>query len=108
MSGIAGALYAFNVGSIFPDAFGLHSLLNIFIIVFIGGTYTMWGPAVFAPILWGIPLILPEALSESKDLIYGGILIAILLWRPEGAITRTFVARLSRLIGRRFGRSEAY
>jgi branched-chain amino acid transport system permease protein len=107
LSGVAGAIYAFNVGSIFPDAFGLNGLLNVFIIVFIGGTSTMWGPAIFAPILWGIPLILPEAVAESKDLIYGGILIAILLWHPEGAISRPFINRLNRFMCNLLGKTDS-
>jgi branched-chain amino acid transport system permease protein len=92
LSGLAGAIFAFTVGSLFPDAFGLHQLLNIFIIVFVGGTYTMWGSLIFAPILWGIPLILPESIARSKDLIYGGLLIAILIARPEGVIGRPMIA----------------
>lgn len=98
LSGVAGALYAFNIGSVFPDAFGLSALLNVFIIVFIGGTYTIWGAAVFAPILWGIPLILPEYLADSKDLIFGAILIGILLSRPEGVMTRPIVYRFSKSV----------
>jgi branched-chain amino acid transport system permease protein len=105
LSGTAGAIFAFTVGVIFPDAFGLHQLLNIFIIVFVGGTYTMWGAVIFAPILWGIPLILPESIAESKDLIYGGLLIVILISRPEGVVSRPMTTWIRNTIIHLFGRT---
>jgi branched-chain amino acid transport system permease protein len=94
LSGLAGALYAFTVGAIFPAAFGFSLLLMIFPIVFVGGNFTMWGAVIFAPILWGIPLILPEGIAEWKDLIYGALLIIILILRPEGVISKEFVRKV--------------
>jgi branched-chain amino acid transport system permease protein len=91
LSGAAGALYAFTVGSVFPAAFGFSFLLIIFPIVFIGGNFTMWGAVFFAPILWGIPLILPEAIAEWKDVIFGTLLICILIFRPEGVVSKQVV-----------------
>jgi branched-chain amino acid transport system permease protein len=91
LSGAAGALYAFTVGSVFPAAFGFSFLLTIFPIVFIGGNFTMWGAVFFAPILWGIPLILPEAIAEWKDVIFGTLLICILIFRPEGVVSKQVV-----------------
>ena len=91
LSGTAGALYAFTVGSVFPDAFGFSTLLVVFPIVFIGGNLTMWGTAVLAPILWGIPLVLPEAIVDWKDVVYGAILICVLIVMPEGVISKGLV-----------------
>ena len=95
LSGFAGALYAFTVGSVFPAAFGFSFLLTIFPIVFIGGNLTMWGAVVFAPILWGIPLILPQAIAEWKDIIYGALLICILIFRPEGVINKEIIHKVN-------------
>jgi branched-chain amino acid transport system permease protein len=94
LSGVAGALYAFTVGSVFPAAFGFSILLTVFPIVFVGGNFTMWGAVVFAPILWGIPLIMPEAVVEWKDIIYGALLICILIFRPEGVISKQMVRNI--------------
>ena len=105
LSGIAGAIFAFTIGVIFPDAFGLQQLLNIFIIVFGGGTYAMWGAVIFALILWGIPLILPESIADSKDLICGGLLIVILISRPEGVISRPMITWIRNTILNNFGRA---
>ena len=92
LSGIAGSLYALTVGSVFPDAFSFSMLLLAFSAVFVGGSLTMWGCLVFAPLLWGFPLVLPEAIAEWKDIIYGAILICILIVRPEGVIDKETVA----------------
>jgi branched-chain amino acid transport system permease protein len=51
----------------------------------------MWGAVFFAPILWGIPLILPEAIAEWKDVIFGTLLICILIFRPEGVVSKQVV-----------------
>ena len=107
MGGLAGAIYAFAIGSIFPAAFGLSLLLYVFATVFVGGPLTMWGVVVFAPILWGLPLIIPTAMAEWRDIMYGALLILIIILRPEGVITKAMVRRfsisskmwLSRLIG---------
>lgn len=102
LSGIAGAIFAFTVGSIFPAAFGFSILLNICVMVFVGGTFTMWGAVVFAPILWGIPLILPEGVAEWREVIYGGLLIVILIWQPEGVIGKATTSSLKRRFSRLF------
>jgi branched-chain amino acid transport system permease protein len=94
-SGVAGALYAFIVGSIFPGAFSFSILMMIFSAVFVGGNLTMWGAVLFAPILWGIPLILPEAIAEWKDIIYGTLLICILISRPEGVVNKEMVRKVA-------------
>jgi len=94
LSALAGALYAFAVGSVFPDAFGFSILVVIFPIVFIGGTLTMWGTVVMAAVLWGIPLVLPEAVIDWKDVIYGAILVCVLDLRPEGVVSKELVRKV--------------
>ena len=88
LGSVAGALYAFTLGAITPDNFSFQILLLAFPIVFIGGNFTMWGVLIFAPILWGVPLILPEMAAQWKDYIYGGLLIVVLIARPEGVISK--------------------
>jgi hypothetical protein len=48
----------------------------------------MWGPAVFAPILWAFAVFIPEEVGKYKDVIYGILLIVILIVRPEGALDK--------------------
>ena len=60
-------------------------------IIFVGGYATMWGSVVLAPILFGIPLLFPSAIQSWRIVIYGGLLILVLVLKPEGFITRRFV-----------------
>lgn len=91
LSGLAGAIFTFKVRALFPDAFGFSVLINVAVMVFVGGTLTMWGVVIFGPILWGIPLILPNVVAEYHEIIYGCLLIIILIWRPEGVVGKNTV-----------------
>jgi len=99
LSGFAGAIFAFQVGSLFATAFGFAMLLNTVVIVFAGGAATMWGVLLLAPIIWGFPLILPQAVAEWKDVIYGVTLAAIMIFRREGLITKSTVRMVATRLG---------
>lgn len=88
---LAGVLYASRMGAIIPGYFGFPLLLLLFTFFFVGGSTTMWGVVAFAPALWAWPLFLPEAVANEKNIIYGSLLIAVLLLRPEGVIDKRVV-----------------
>lgn len=98
ISGLAGAIYAFQVGSVFPSAFGFSLLLSLCCYLFVGGTFTMWGVVVSVPLLWGMGIILPNEISKWRDLMFGVILVVTLILRPEGAITKETISKIHRLI----------
>lgn len=91
MGAVAGVLYAFTIRTVIPVYFGFPFLLAITTFIFVGGYTTMWGVIVFTPILWGIPLILPESFAAYRNFIYGVLLMGTLLLRSEGAIDRRFL-----------------
>ncbi len=91
MGAVAGVLYAFTIRTVIPIYFGFPFLLAITTFIFVGGYTTMWGVIVFTPILWGIPIILPEAFVAYRNFIYGVLLMGTLLLRSEGAIDRRFL-----------------
>jgi branched-chain amino acid transport system permease protein len=91
IGGIAGVLYAYTLGSIFPEAFGASLILVTFAIVIFGGIQTMWGIIIAAPILWGISRTLPESFKEFSIISYAVLLIVVLIARPTGIITRRSV-----------------
>jgi len=92
---IAGVLFAMVVRNITPKHFSFSMLLSVYCFYFVGGSSTMWGILVFAPILWGFPLLLPENIAAWKDTIYGMLLIIIMIARPEGIITKKWVGDIS-------------
>ncbi len=96
IGGLAGVLYAFTFGGVFPEAFGFNLILYGMTILTVGGMYTMWGPIIAAPILWVFTQILPDSLKTFGIIIYGALLIVMLLARPSGVIDRGTARAVSR------------
>jgi branched-chain amino acid transport system permease protein len=92
---LAGVLFAFNLGAIYPDSFGFKLMLYATTVLFVGGRYTMWGAIIAAPILFGLPQWLPQTLAQYSNIIYGALLVVVLLMRPQGVITRGVLRRIS-------------
>jgi branched-chain amino acid transport system permease protein len=99
---IAGALYANTMRMLVPRHFSFGVLLNIYCFLFVGGTSTMWGILIVAPVLWGFPVLLPEQIAAWKDFIYGMLLICSMLFWPEGLITKKFLWNARVFIKRSF------
>jgi branched-chain amino acid transport system permease protein len=87
LAGLAGSLYAHYITFIDPESFGLHTSILILAMVVLGGMGSIPGSALGAVIL----TILPELLRQThgyQDLIYGGLLVVLLIWRPQGVLGR--------------------
>jgi ABC-type branched-subunit amino acid transport system permease subunit len=87
LTGIAGALYAMMLGFIAPTNFTFGDSLILVSIVLLGGIGNVWGLVVATTIV----IILPEklqAIQEFRFLLYAGMVILILLFRPEGLLPR--------------------
>ncbi|MDD2903135.1 MAG: branched-chain amino acid ABC transporter permease [Syntrophales bacterium] len=87
LAGLAGSLYAHYITFINPESFGLHTSILALCMVVLGGMGSIAGAVVGALAL----TVLPELLRSFKayqDLIYGGLLVALLIWRPEGLLGR--------------------
>ena len=96
IGGMTGVLYAFLIGNLFPEFFTFHVIGTLMCMLFVGGYTTMWGVVISAPILGGLPLLLPSAVASWRQVIYGVLLILIILLRPEGLITRRMLSSLKR------------
>jgi branched-chain amino acid transport system permease protein len=82
-SGLAGAIFAARLGSIFPHSFNLTISINVLSLIIVGGLGSLPGVVVGATVLVGLPELLRE-FAEYRLLIYGALLIAMMLSRPEG------------------------
>jgi branched-chain amino acid transport system permease protein len=94
---MAGSLYAHFLAFISPNAFSLMFSILLLMMVVIGGSETIWGAVVGAAIL----TLLPEYLRSLEDfeiLVYGAILLAVLLFMPQGILEG-----VRRLLGKRKG-----
>jgi branched-chain amino acid transport system permease protein len=85
LAGLAGSLFAHYIKHINYESFGLHSSILILCMVVLGGMGSILGSVVGAIIL----TVLPETLRQFhayQDLIYGGLLVALLVLRPQGLL----------------------
>lgn len=81
--GLAGAIFAAKLGSIFPSSFQLLISINVLSLIIVGGLGSIPGIIVGAFALVGVPELLRE-FSEYRLLLYGIALIVMMLVRPEG------------------------
>ena len=92
MAALAGGIYAHYISFIDPTSFTIMESIFIISIVIIGGAGSLWGPVLGAVVLVTLPEILrfigmpAEIAGNVRQIIYGGLLIAFMLWRPKGFI----------------------
>ncbi len=82
-SGLAGAIFASKLTSIFPHSFNLIVSINVLSLIIVGGIGSLPGVIVGAFILVGLPELLRE-FAEYRMLMYGALLITMMLAKPEG------------------------
>ncbi|MGE5336843.1 MAG: branched-chain amino acid ABC transporter permease [Gemmatimonadota bacterium] len=81
--GLAGAIFASFVGSVFPQSFQLIISINVLSLIIVGGMGSMPGVIVGALVLVGLPELLRE-FSDFRYLVYGAALVYMMRKRPEG------------------------
>ncbi len=104
LAGLAGALYAHQYNYIEIQYFNILISIFVLLYVLIGGTQTAFGPLFGAALFTFLPEILrlPELtgltelqfLADWRWVIFGTFLVAVMVFRPEGLITRARVDRL--------------
>ncbi|MYM56338.1 branched-chain amino acid ABC transporter permease [Thalassovita mangrovi] len=85
--GVAGSLYGMMISFIAPNSFTFADSLLMVSIVLLGGLGSLWGTAVAAVIV----VLLPEKLQilqEYRFLLFSGLVIVMLLYRPQGLLPR--------------------
>jgi branched-chain amino acid transport system permease protein len=82
-SGLAGAIFAARLGTIFPHSFSLLISINALALIIVGGLGSIPGVIVGAIVLVGLPELLRE-FTEYRLLMYGILLIVMMLLKPEG------------------------
>ncbi len=97
-AGLAGTLYAFLIGSLFPEFFNLGVIGTLMCMLFAGGHSTMWGVVISVPVFQGLHLILPSAVASWLQVIYAVTLIVVILVLPGGLITKRMLVK----VGERF------
>lgn len=83
LGGAAGGLYCVVLGRITPEEFGMTAVLLHFLIVVIGGLGSFLGLIISSILITILPEVL-RAFAEFQEILYGGIIILIILFGPEG------------------------
>ncbi len=82
-SGLAGAIFASKLGTIYPHSFSLLISINVLALIIVGGMGSIPGVIIGSLALVGLPELLRE-FAEFRLLVYGAVLVAMMLLRPEG------------------------
>jgi branched-chain amino acid transport system permease protein len=82
---LGGALLGVKLGSLTPASFEYIVSITVLSIVILGGMGSIPGVVVGALVLIGLPGLLRE-FEEYRQLIYGAVLVAIMILRPQGLI----------------------
>jgi len=90
MAAISGVIYAYYISFIDPTSFTVMESIFIISIVIIGGAGSLKGPILGAVVLVTLPELLrflgmPSSIAANmRQILYGGLLIAMMMWRPQG------------------------
>lgn len=82
---LSGALFAVQIGSLAPSSFSILISIQALAIIILGGMGSIPGVIVGGLVLIGLPGFLSE-FQEFQLLIYGAVLVAIMLLRPQGLV----------------------
>ena len=85
-AGLAGALLAHYLGTVNPNQFDVEAMVYVLVWVIVGGTATIYGPILGVVVLTVInEIVLRElGVDQARPLIYGAILVASILFLPDG------------------------
>ncbi|MCK6483021.1 MAG: branched-chain amino acid ABC transporter permease [Phycisphaerae bacterium] len=92
LSALAGSLYAHYVTYIDPTSFTVMESILVISMVIIGGAGSLWGPPLGAAVLVSLPELLrsaglPSAAAANlRQIIYGGMLVFMMMFRPRGLV----------------------
>ena len=93
-AGLAGGLYATFLNFIDPPSFDLHVSILILTMLVVGGARTLAGSIIGPFLLLALPQLLnlvavpPTMAGPLRQFIYGALLIAFMLFRPQGIAGR--------------------
>lgn len=82
-AGLAGGIYAHMTQLIVPDAFNFVQSVTILAMVVVGGIGSSWGVLAGAVLLTLMPELF-RFINDYKLLVYGGLLLLVMRFSPEG------------------------
>ncbi|MBU5669739.1 branched-chain amino acid ABC transporter permease [Peptoniphilus sp. MSJ-1] len=86
-AGIAGAMYAHNIGVLGAKVFDYNRSFDILVMVVLGGMGSFTGAILSAVVLTIVPELLRQ-FAEYRMIFYSLALIIVMIFRPEGLLGR--------------------
>ena len=82
-AGVAGALYAFNIGFISPGDFSMVMAFTVYLFIVLGGLGDVYGAMIATALLTALPELLRSA-AEYRMMAYGLALVVLVIYFPKG------------------------
>ena len=82
LAGVAGVLFVFSKGSVFPDALGIPLSVDALIMVLLGGVQSLWGPISGATAFVAIKALITRL--DYWRFLFGLIILVIAIAAPDG------------------------
>src|SRR5436853_7324959 len=86
IAGLAGGLYAFHEGFVWPNMLGVVLSTQIVLYALFGGVGTLIGAVIGVIVIEGVSFWLSESYQEVWPIILGALLLLVILFRPSGLI----------------------
>jgi branched-chain amino acid transport system permease protein len=83
LSGLSGAIFAAKLNSMVPHSFNILISIYVLSLIIVGGVGSNPGVVVGSLALIGTPELLRE-FAEYRMMIYGAVLVAMMIFMPEG------------------------
>jgi branched-chain amino acid transport system permease protein len=104
IAGLAGSLYAFHEGFVWPNMLGVVISTQVVLYVLFGGSGTLIGAVIGTVIIEGVSFWLSDNYRDVWPIILGVMLLLVILFRPLGLIS--FVVGESERVGSFGARSK--
>jgi len=85
LASIGGSLYVEFTSFVSPDLYDASVIVNLFVMLFLGGRGSVLGPLAGAALVILLPLLI-AGLADLRDLVFDLITLAVILVRPQGIL----------------------
>lgn len=93
IAGLAGSLYAFHEGFVWPNILGVVMSTQVVLYVLFGGAGTLIGAVIGAIVIEALSFWLSNSYQDIWPIILGVLLLLVILFRPAGLISLVLTKR---------------
>jgi branched-chain amino acid transport system permease protein len=87
IAGLAGSLYAFHEGFVWPNMLGVVMSTQVVLYVLFGGAGTLIGAVIGTAVVEAVSFWLSNSYQDIWPIILGALLLLVIMFRPAGLIS---------------------